>query len=217
MPQSLRYYVLLLFLTASLPHSVMAQALSANDTIRLGGVEVAGAHYPFIFLPECTIRDKGLDADEIKRLNTLRVNVFYVYRYALLAGTVFKEINQDMDKLDTRKDRKQYLKKVDNQLDECFKKPLKNLSIEQGHVLIRLINRQTGKSCYKIIRELKGDVSAVLWQSVGIVFNNNLRKEYDPTGDDKDIERITQELEASAGYGYQLYLQNEMLKKVHPN
>jgi hypothetical protein len=99
-------------------------------------------------------------------------------------------------------------------LDATFKEPLKNLSVDQGHVLVKLINRQTGRNCYSIIRELKGGLNAVLWQSVGVLFNNNLRHEYDPEGKDKELESLVQVLEGSSNYRYQLYLQQEMMKKI---
>jgi len=88
------------------------------------------------------------------------------------------------------------------------------LSIDQGHVLIKLINRQTGQSCYSIIKELKGGFSAMMWQSVGVMFNNNLIRPYEPDGRDAEIERIVLELEQSEHYRYQLYLQGEIIKRV---
>ncbi len=185
-----------------------------NDTIRLGGIEVEGKYYPMIFLPEFTRTATMLDAAARQRLNALRTNVYVVYPYALTAAAVFKKVNEDLEKQDGRRNRKKYLKQLDHQLDACFKEPLKNLSINQGHVLIKLINRQTGQDCYHVIKELKGGLSAFVWQSVGVFFNNNLKHEYDPEGEDRELETIVRELEASTAYRYQLYLQEEMMKRT---
>jgi hypothetical protein len=185
-----------------------------NDTIRLGGIEVEGQYYPFVFLPECDIRALMPDPAVRERLNKMRRDVFVVYYYATTAGTLFNNINGELEKLPDRKARKAYLKTMNRQLDALFKEPLKNLSVEQGHVLIKLINRQTGNNCYHIIKELKGGFSAVMWQSVGLMFNNNLARNYDPDGRDKELEAIVRELESSAAYRYQLYLQDEMMKKI---
>lgn len=184
------------------------------DTIRLGGVIVDGHNYPMVFLEEFTCIDHPRSLEERKKLSMLRANVYATYSYALTAAAIFKKVNEDLEKMPDRRSRKRYLKDVDRQLDAAFKTPLKNMSIDQGHVLIALINRQTGQDCYHVIKELKGGLSAVMWQSVGVLFNNNLNRDYDPKGRDKDIEMIVQELEASTAYRYQLYLQGELMKKV---
>ena len=187
---------------------------SPYDTIRLGAIEVNGQVYPMILLPEFAENSTLLDPEERKRRNKLRNDVYVVYPYALTAAAIFKEINDNLEKTDGRRDRKRYLKTMDKQLDHVFKEPLKNLTIDQGHVLIKLINRQSGQNCYSIIRELKGGFNAVLWQSVGVLFNNNLNRDYDPTGDDKDVEEIVKDMEASANYRYPIYQQQALMKNV---
>lgn len=200
-----------LYLTAS---SALYGQQGVNDTLRLGGIEVDGKTYPFIFLPEFTKVAIGLDQEELKRLRMLRYNIHTVYSYALASGTLFREMNAQLATIEGRRERKKYLKTMDRQLEGCFKTPLKNLSIDQGHVLIKLINRQTGQSCYSIIKELKGGFSAMMWQSVGVMFNNNLIRPYEPDGRDAEIERIVLELEQSEQYRYQLYLQGEIIRRV---
>ncbi len=187
---------------------------SVNDTIRLGAVMENGVSYPIIFLPEYELIGPLMDPKERARRDRLKNDVYVVYPYAIAAAAVFKDINDNLDKLDGRRDRKRYLKSIDKNLDHTFKEPLKNLSIDQGHVLIKLINRQTGQNCYSIIKELKGGFSAILWQSVGVLFNNNLARDYDPEDRDKDVEMIVKELEASMYYRYQLSQQQALLKKV---
>lgn len=187
---------------------------SENDTIRLSAISENGIIYPIILLPEVETVGEYIDPAERIRRDKLRNDIFVVYPYALAAAAVFKDINTNLDKLDGRHDRKKYLKSVDKSLDATFKEPLKNLSIDQGHVLIKLVNRQTGQNCYSIIRELKGGLSAMMWQSVGVFFNNNLIHEYDPEGKDREIESFVRDLEASNAYHYQLYQQQALLKKV---
>ncbi len=195
-------------------YSCLAQVVGPNDTIRLGSVMLDGKNYPYVFLDEVACNTTFLSQEDRNRINKLRNNVYVVYPYAITAAAYLKQINEQLDKMPDRHSRKQYLKSVNKDLDRAFKEPLKNLSIEQGHVLIKLINRQTGRSCYDVIRELKGGLSAVMWQSVGVVFNNNLAREYDPEGRDKELERIVKELELSTNYRYQLYLQDQLMKKV---
>lgn len=187
---------------------------SVNDTIRLGATMVNGVNYPTIFLPEFEKTGVYIDGQDRIRRDKLRRDIYVVYPYAITAATIMKDVSATLDTLDRRRDRRRYLKSVDRQLDIAFKEPLKNLSVDQGHVLIKLINRQTGQNCYSIIRELKSGLSAVVWQSVGLMFNNNLRHNYDPTDKDMEIEAMVQILEGSTNYRYQLYMQAELLKKV---
>lgn len=213
MRRSFIHYCLCVVVLFSAPHHACAQQ-GPSDTIRLGGAVVDGRVYPMIFLAEYECKDKMHNEEERKRINILRSQVYATYSYALTAAAIFKKVHADIDTMDRRRDRKKYMKEVDRQLDAAFKTPLKNLSIDQGHVLISLINRQTGDNCYHVIRELKGGISAVMWQSVGVFFNNNLARNYEPDGRDKDLEMVVRELEASTSYRYQLYLQDEMMKKA---
>lgn len=193
--------------------NAMAQE-SINDTIRLGAITENGKVFPMAFLPEYFKTGLYINSEDRIRRDRLRRDIYVTYPYAITAAAIMKDVNATLDTLERRKERRRYLKSVDRQLDASFKEPLKNLTIDQGHVLIKLINRQTGRNCYSIIRELKGGFSAVLWQSVGVVFNNNLRRDYDPEDKDKEMENMVEILEASANYRYQLYLQQEMMKKV---
>jgi len=198
-----------------LPAGAWAQP-SGNDTIRLGAIAEKGGIYPLIFLDEVVSTAPYQNEEDRVRRNKLRRDIYIAYPYAIAAAAILKDVNTDLDKMDSRRDRKKYLRQVDHKLDVTFKEPLKNLTIDQGHVLIKLINRQTGRNCYSIIRELKNGFSAMIWQSVGVMFNNNLRREYDPQGDDSEMEAMVQVLEGSSNYRYQLYMQQEIMKKIPP-
>lgn len=202
-------YALLLLLSAA---GVSVAQPSANDTIRLGAIVENGQSFPMAFLPEFTRVAFYVKAEDRIRRDRLRRDIYVVYPYAITAATILNEVRITLDTLDSRRERRRYLKEVDRRLDAAFKQPLKNLTVDQGHVLTKLINRQTGRNCYSIIREMKGGISAVVWQSVGLVFDNNLRRDYDPAGDDAEMEGMVQVLEGSANYRYQLYRQNELMK-----
>ncbi len=194
-------------------HSSMAQS-SPFDTIRVGGTVINGVNYPTAFLPEFEIISTFINPSDRLRRDRLRRDIYIAYPYAITAAAILKDVSVTLDTLDGRRDRRRYLKEIDRQLDASFKEPLKNLTVNQGHVLIKLINRQTGQNCYSIIRELKSGFSAVVWQSVGLMFNNNLRQNYDPTGRDQEMEAMVQILEGAANYRYQLYMQAELMKKI---
>ena len=185
-----------------------------NDTIRLASTIENGVTYPIILLPEFPKSAKVLNNEEIKRVAKLRNDIFAAYPYAIAAAAIMKNVNTDLDKMQSNSEKRKYIKSIDKQLDKTFKEPLKNLSIDQGHVLIKLIDRQTGQNCFSIIREFKNGFAAVMWQSVGVFFNNNLNKRYDPNGEDKEVEFYVREIESSNLYNYELFQQQKLLSKV---
>ena len=209
-----RHIISLFLLSISFAGTFCYAQVGVNDTIRLGAVVENGQTYPMAFLPEFTRTAFYINEEARVHRNRLRRDIYIVYPYALTAAAILKDVHTTLDTLERRRDRKKYLRETDRKLDVAFKQPLKNLTVDQGHVLVKLINRQAGQNCYSIIRELRGGFNAVLWQSVGVMFNNNLRKEYDPAGDDAEIEEIVQVLEGSANYRYHLYMQNELMKTI---
>jgi hypothetical protein len=209
-------YILLFFMVLIAYHAV-AQGHNSADSILLGAVVEGRDTIPMIYLPEF-VKTEKLTAREARRYakqreynSTLRYNVYKVYPYAVTAAELLKNVDTDLDKLDGRRDRKEYLKSVEKELNKRFKGELEDLTITQGQILVRLIDRQTGKNCYSIIKEVKGGFSAVVWQSVALIFSNNLKREYDPTDRDKDIEDVVRELEASNYGKYQYYQQQTRL------
>ncbi len=188
---------------------VRAQAHAANDTILLGGIVVNGDTLAMVYLDDVDILDRlpRKWARKQAAYNKLRYNVYKTYPYAVIAAGVLKDVYKNLEYIPEGKARKKYMKEVERDLKAKFKGELENLTISQGQVLVKLINRQTGRNCYSIIKEVKGGFNAVIYQSVALLFNNNLKRAYDPTGDDRDIESIVQELEAANYYRYQQYQQ----------
>jgi hypothetical protein len=80
-------------------------------------------------------------------------------------------------------------------MDE-FEDEVKHLTITQGRILMKLIDRETGDTTYYLLKDLKGNLSAVFWQAVARVFGSNLKTTYDPDGEDKLIEQIVLMIEA---------------------
>jgi len=124
-----------------------------------------------------------------------KYNVKKVYPYAILAAAKLKEYNAVMEKMD-EKTRKAYLKVVERQLKDEFEEPLKNLSMTQGKILLKLIDRETGHTSYTLVKDLRGDFQAFMWQSLARLFGSNMKDEYDPTGEDIMIERAIKLIEA---------------------
>lgn len=135
------------------------------------------------------------DKKQYEAWTRTKYNVKKVYPYAILAAAKLKEYNQIMEKMD-EKTRKAYLKVVERQLKDEFEEPMKNLSMTQGKILLKLIDRETGNTSYELVKGLRGDFQAFMWQSVARLFGSNMKSEYDPTGEDVMIERAIKLIEA---------------------
>ncbi len=130
----------------------------------------------------------------------LRNAVYVTFPYARRAGTVMNDINAQLINIKSKEARKKYIQTREKELKKEFTDPLTNLSIYQGKVLMKLINRQTGNNCYEIIKEYKGGFTARFYQTVAFFFSSNLKQPYDKIGDDAEMEKIVQEVERMYGY-----------------
>ena len=120
----------------------------------------------------------------------LKRDVKKVYPYAILAEAKLKEYNARLATMDTELERKEYMKKAEKELKKQFEGDLKKLTVTQGKLLIKLIDRQTGETSYELVKELRGSFSAFMWQSLAVIFGSNLKYEYDSKDKDKMIEQV---------------------------
>jgi hypothetical protein len=123
-----------------------------------------------------------------QRWERTKYNVKKVYPYAILAAAKLKEYDRILAQLSTQRERDNYMKEAEDHLTDEFGDELKKLTVTQGRVLIKLIDRETGKTTYDVVKNMRGSFSAFMWQSVALLFNSNLKEDYDAEGDDKSIE-----------------------------
>lgn len=183
-----------------------------NDTVITYGAVLGTDTVPYFYLQEVAVLSTYLDKNKSDKMARLRYNVMTVWPYAVAAARVLKDVDIEAMKADGRRDKKRYLKSVEEQLNAQFKDKLKNLSTTQGLILVKLINRQTGRDCYSIIKELKGGLNARLSQTVSYFFDNDLKTQYDPYNKDKDIEAIVQDIESL--YYFNNQVPNVKVKKI---
>ncbi|WP_276504087.1 DUF4294 domain-containing protein [Terrimonas pollutisoli] len=137
----------------------------------------------------------------IAEWNRLRNAVYVTYPYARVAGHTINDINAKLANVSSKKARKEYIKSREKELRKSFADPLSNLSVYQGKVLMKLINRQTGNNCYEIIKEYKGGMNARLYQTVAFFFGSSLKQQWDLADKtDRQIENFANEIDG-AWYG----------------
>ena len=116
-------------------------------------------------------------------------NVKKVYPYAILAAAKLKEYDKVMEKMTDEDLKKAFLKVCEKDLRNEFEDELKGLSISQGKVLMKLIDRETGKTTYDLVKQLRGSFQAAMWQTVARIFGHDMKSEYDANIEDIMIER----------------------------
>ncbi|MEO6882850.1 MAG: DUF4294 domain-containing protein [Bacteroidia bacterium] len=121
----------------------------------------------------------------------LERDVKIVYPYAVLASVKLKSFDVQLAAMPSEMERKIFMKKAEIELKDEFGDQLKDLTINQGRILIKLIDRQTGHTSYALVEDLRGNFSAFMWQSLARLFGSNLKSAYNPQqGEDKMIEQI---------------------------
>jgi len=120
-------------------------------------------------------------------------NFAKVYPYALKAKEIMRDADSTLANSNfTRLEKEKYIKSYEKRLFKEFEKPLKSLSINQGKLLLKLIDREAGVSSYYAIKNYKGGAAAGFWQGVAKLFGSDLKKKYDMFGEDKIVEELVQ-------------------------
>ncbi|HLS71556.1 MAG TPA: DUF4294 domain-containing protein [Chitinophagaceae bacterium] len=164
------------------------------DTILVSMTVVDGDTMPIRYLNMVNVREY-LDPQREAELRQLRYNVMKVYPYALMAADVLQRVDDRLSVMSKKRDKKQYIKETQKALSDQFKDELKSLTMTQGKILVKLINRETGRDTYDVIKQLKGGLNARMYQTTAFFFSNNLKAAYDPFGEDEDIEMILEDIE----------------------
>lgn len=160
----------------------MGYILTEKDTIFGDTIE----------LPEIVIDRRKMSDEDRKQFLLLQRRVYVTYPYAKIAAERLVSLNRGMEKLTNNKDKKRYFKIVEDYLSNEFEARLKKLSRKQGQILVKLIDRQTGKSTYDLIKSLKSGWKAFWSNTAASMFDIDLKLKYQPyeVNEDYLIETI---------------------------
>ena len=151
-----------------------------------------------VTLPEISIypQAKDMSRKQLRQYTALELKVKKVYPIAKLAALKIGEYNKVYLSFKSERERKDYVKNIEKELFAEYEPEIRTMTISQGRILIKLIDRETGKSSFEIIKEFKGGFSAFIWQSVARIFGHNLKSEYDAANEDRMIEYIIWQIDA---------------------
>jgi len=122
-------------------------------------------------------------------------NAKKVYPYAIEAIRIFREMEEVTKDL-KRRDRKRYIKKLQDDLEREFEEPLKNLSKNQGMILVKMIERERQRSMYDMVSELRGGFTAFYWNSFSYFYGYRLKRPY-TVGDDPILDMVLKDFNIS--------------------
>ncbi|WP_316768511.1 DUF4294 domain-containing protein [Pedobacter frigiditerrae] len=193
-----RLFILLFVILASMGakaqetnENVIWPVLGKNDTIRVAATNDGGYMIPWIALQEVKIMGQRIwrSAADQAAFNRLRYNVLKVMPYALYAKRRYEKLERDLALVDDKKTQKKLVKECDNEIKKMFNTEIKELTITQGQILTKLIDREVGRTTFDIVKQTKGGFAAFSYQLVARVVGHNLKTTYSAT-EDRDIESI---------------------------
>lgn len=196
-------FVIVLYLLAVPAFGQTDTGAVKNDTLpadwfKLHSIERNGESLPEVNIKEVVIvgrpgKSRKLSYNKYQRLI---YNLKKVYPYSLIVKNKMADVNYELEKIPDDKGRRKYLKQVEKEVFSEYEDDVRGMTITQGRLLLKLIDRETQNTSYSLIRQYRGGVSAAFWQGIARIFGTNLKDEYDPYGDDAVTEMIVLEIEA---------------------
>lgn len=113
-----------------------------------------------------------------------------VYPLALEAAKRMENLDEELSAMDSRKNRKEHTKAIEEALKEEISPVLWKMTRYEGKILLKLIDRETNHTVFAIIKDFRSGFTAGFYQMIAKMFGNNLKLEYDPTGEDEILEQI---------------------------
>jgi hypothetical protein len=182
---------------------MLMQSLASQNTVRdsvtiLRSVIIDGDTLPNHQIKEVKVFPKKVfSSNRQKRKYTrLMLNVKKAYPFALIARDELRIMNDSLQHIKGEKKRKNFIKEYEKDMFVRYESELRKLTFSQGKILIKLVYREIGNTSYNLVKEYRGDFSAVFWQGIARIFGSNLKSTYDPLGEDAEIEQIVQMIEA---------------------
>lgn len=170
-----------------------------KGSVVYGRIDENGDTTLVVFLPEVDIdlMQRYLQITDTHKGRRLASNVKKVFPYAKLAGAKMQEYDSILANTTNKAERNRLMKQAEKEITDQYTEELKNLTITQGLILVRLIDRETGNTTYQVVQELRGKVRAFFYQGFARLWGYNLKTEYDPHNnpEDDEIETIMTLLE----------------------
>jgi hypothetical protein len=164
-------------------------------------IEIYSQEEPLLFVIEGdSIPSSSIGLDEItvfpplsfksykEKLNyyTIRRKTLKVYPYAILASSRLNKLNERLVKIKGRSNKKRYTRNVEKYIENELSAQLKKLTRTEGQILIKLIYRETGKTVFDLVKELRNGFKAFSYNSLAKLFDISIKTGYNPDKNKED-------------------------------
>ena len=151
-----------------------------------------GDTIPFIRMPTLYVYKPLVfkNKRQQQEYNRLVRNVKKTLPIAKEVNRAIIETYEFIQTLPDEKARQKHLSLVEKSVKEQYTPRMKQLTLAQGKLLIKLINRETSSSSYELVKAFLGPFKAGFYQAFAAIFGASLKKEYHPEDEDAMIERI---------------------------
>ena len=190
-----RFLTILIFIAVVLPFTSYAQVTSPYDVMLAVRYERVGRGDSIMNIYLKPIIRFARERD-MRRYDRLVRDLKKVYPIALEANATLIAMEAHLSTLKTKRERQAYTKSVEKMLKIKYTPVLRRMTFSQGKILIKLIDRETSRTSYELVKEFRGTFSAFFWQSVARLFGANLKDQYDREGEDRLIEELIKMYEA---------------------
>jgi len=200
-----RTYIYIIMWVSALFLSNTADAQdTANDTIQVAMyVKIDRAYYQGDSIPNMTLHEFYKTAPKTfknerqrNKYNKLVRDVRYVFPYAKLTRQILIETHDYLETIQDEKEKKRHIKAVEKGIRKQYEPTVRKITKTQGKLLVKLIDRECGQTSFEMIKAFLGPVKANMYNVLSTLFGNNLRKHYDPEGEDREIEQIVRKVES---------------------
>jgi hypothetical protein len=152
---------------------------------------------PFVYLQEVLVFSplKFKNEKERQQYNKLVRDVKKTLPYAKLVYETLIETYEYIGTLPDDKTKDAHLKRMEKELFKQYKPELKQFTLSQGKLLIKLIDRECHQSSYRLVDAFLGTFRAGFWNLFAGMLGASLKTKYDPDGNDAMTERVVQLVE----------------------
>ena len=183
---------------ALLNSSICPAQNNDNDTIQVAMyVKIDRAFYNGDSIPNMTLHEFYKTSPKVfknekqrQKYNKLVRDVRYVFPYAKLTRQILIETHDYLETIDDEKEKKRHIKAVEKGVRKQYEPTVRKITKTQGKLLVKLIDRECGQTSFEMIKAFLGSAKANMYNVLSSLFGNNLRKHYDPEGEDREIEQI---------------------------
>lgn len=172
----------------TLPEGYHRAYVEGNDTIAVFNLRDV-----YVF-PKVKFRNKREEAKYWKLVRDVKKTL----PYAKMVYETLIETYEYIETLPTEKEQQEHLKRMEKELFAQYKPELKKMTLSQGKLLIKLIDRECNQSSYHLVKAFLGSFRAGFWNLFAGMFGASLKTEYDPKGKDALTERIVVLVESGA-------------------